>query len=121
MKAYRESADGVKAVGMAIVTAADDYRTTGSLQAAQCAMSRIASMAQDKSLSGKMSSGQAYYVQGWVVGAIAIAYLKIRDAGVATPEQTASIARCCKAWANKQWAITTHTEAARTIISTGPG
>lgn len=93
MKAYRESSDGVKAVGMAIVTAADDYRTTGSLQAAQCAMSRIASMAQDKSLSGKMSSGQAYYVQGWVVGAIAIAYLKVRDAGVATPEQTASIAR----------------------------
>lgn len=93
MKAYRESADGVKAVGMAIVTPADDYRTTGSLLAARCAMSRIASMAQDKSLSGKMSSAQAYYVQGWVVGAIAIAYLKVRGAGVATPEQTASIAK----------------------------
>jgi poly(beta-D-mannuronate) lyase len=40
----------------------------------------------------KMSSNQAYYVQDWVVGAIAIAYLKIRDAGLATPPQTEIIA-----------------------------
>ncbi len=90
--AYRASSDGVKAVGMAIVSAADAYRTTGSRQAAQCAASRIATMAQDKSLSGKMSSSQAYYVQGWVVGAVAIAYLKVRDARDTTPHQDAMIA-----------------------------
>ncbi len=39
-----------------------------------------------------MSSNRAYYVQGWVVGAIAIAYLKIREAGLATPQQTETIA-----------------------------
>ena len=91
-EAYRKSADPVKAVGMAIVKAADDYRTTGFRLAAQCAMTQILTMAQDKSLSGKMSSSQAYYVQGWVVGAIAIAYLKVREISNATPDQTATIA-----------------------------
>jgi poly(beta-D-mannuronate) lyase len=93
MEAYRKSSEGVKAVGMATVQAADDYRSSGSRQAAQCAMSRIITMAQDKSLSGKMSSTQADYVQGWVVGAVAIAYLKVRETGNATPGQIESIAK----------------------------
>jgi poly(beta-D-mannuronate) lyase len=91
-EAYRKSSDGVKSVGMAIVTAADDYRTTGSRQAAQCAMAEILTLTQEHSLAGKMSSSQAYYVQGWVVGAIAIAYLKIRETGIATPQQNETIA-----------------------------
>ncbi len=92
-EAYNKSSGPVKTVGEAIVKAADDYRTTGSHKAAACAMGRIVTLAQDKSLSGKMSSGQAYYVQGWVAGAIAIAYLKVRDAGDATPEQVSEIAK----------------------------
>src|SRR6202042_1254044 len=74
-----------------IVKAADDYRTTGSRKAAQCAMDQILALAQEHSLAGKMSSNQAYYVQGWVVGAIAIAYLKIRETGIATPQQIETI------------------------------
>ena len=50
-------------------------------------------MAQDKSLSGKMSSSQAYYVQGWIAGAVAIAYLKVRETGDATPAQTEAIGK----------------------------
>jgi poly(beta-D-mannuronate) lyase len=91
-EAYRKSSDGVKNVGMAVVKAADDYRTTGSRKAAQCAMAQILTLAQEHSLAGKMSSSQAYYVQGWVVGAIAIAYLKIRETGMATPQQVETIA-----------------------------
>jgi hypothetical protein len=90
-EAYRKSSDGVKNVGLAIVKAADDYRTTGSRSAAQCAMTQILTLAQEHSLAGKMSSSQAYYVQGWVVGAIAIAYLKIREADLATTQQTETI------------------------------
>jgi poly(beta-D-mannuronate) lyase len=92
-EAYRKSSDGVKAVGMAIVKAADDYRTAGSRGAAQCAMAQIVTLAQEHSLAGKMSSNQAYYVQGWVVGAVAIAYLKIRETGIATPKETETIAK----------------------------
>ena len=91
-EAYNKSSGEVKSVGLAIVKAADAYRTSGSRQAAECATNRIVAMAKDKSLSGKMSSGQAYYVQGWVVGAVAIAYLKVRAAGYATPEQARSSA-----------------------------
>ena len=91
-EAYRKSSDGVKAVGMAIVKAADDYRTTGSREAAQCAINQILTLAREHSLAGKMSSNQAYYVQGWVVGAVAIAYLKIRGAGIATEPETKTIA-----------------------------
>ncbi len=91
-EAYRKSSDGVKRVGMAVVKAADDYRTTGSRKAAQCAMAQILTLAQEHSLAGKMSSNQAYYVQGWVVGAVAVAYLKVRETGMATPQQTETIA-----------------------------
>ena len=55
-------------------------------------MSQIVTLAQERALAGKMSSNQAYYVQGWVVGAVAIAYLKIRETGLATPQQTETIA-----------------------------
>jgi poly(beta-D-mannuronate) lyase len=90
--AYNKSSGPVKAAGQAVVAAADAYRTTGSRQAAECTLKMISAMAQQHSLAGKMSSNQAYYVQGWVAGAIAIAYLKIRDAHVAPHEQEKSIA-----------------------------
>jgi poly(beta-D-mannuronate) lyase len=91
-EAYRKSSEGVKSVGMAVVKAADAYRTSGSRQAAQCAMVEILTLAKDRSLAGKMSSNQAFYVQGWIAGAVAIAYLKIRETGFATPEQNQVIA-----------------------------
>jgi poly(beta-D-mannuronate) lyase len=90
--AYNKSSGVVKSVGLSIVAAADDYRTTGSRQAEQCAITQIVTLANDKALTGKMSSSQAYYVQGWVAGAIAIAYLKVRGSGDITPQQNQSIA-----------------------------
>jgi poly(beta-D-mannuronate) lyase len=85
--AYKASADPVKKAGAIIVSAADSYRTTGSRAAAQCVVDLTVSMAQKQSLTGKMSSNQAYYVQGWIAGAIAIAYLKVRETHLETPEQ----------------------------------
>ena len=41
--------------------------------------------------TGRMSSNQAYYVQGWVIGAIAIAYLKVRGSGLILPVQEQEI------------------------------
>jgi len=87
MAAYTASSGPVKAVGLALVHEADVFRTTGSKAAAHCALDQIMSLAQQRSLTGKMSSSQAYYVQGWIAGALAIAYLKISDAGLSTPEQ----------------------------------
>jgi poly(beta-D-mannuronate) lyase len=47
--------------------------------------------AQDGVFTGKMSSRQAYYVQGWVIGAVAIAYLKTRESGLVTTVQQNTI------------------------------
>jgi len=81
-KAYSESAGPYKKLGDLAVSAADAYRATGSKQAAECVLRLEKTAALDKVFTGKMSSNQAYFVQGWVIGALGIAYLKIRDSGV---------------------------------------
>ena len=90
-KAYVASSGPYKQLGEQIVAAADGYRTTGSRQAVECALTHMDAAAKDGVFTGKMSSNQAYYVQGWVIGAIAIAYLKVRDSGLVQPEQERDI------------------------------
>jgi poly(beta-D-mannuronate) lyase len=90
-KAYVATSGPYKALGQRIVDAADSYRTTGSREAAQCALQHMEAAAKDGVFTGKMSSNQAYYVQGWVIGAIAIAYLKVRGSGLITAEQAHEI------------------------------
>lgn len=90
-KAYTESAGPYKELGNQITQAADAYRTTGSREAAACAIRHMEAAARDAVFTGKMSSGQAYYVQGWTIGAIAIAYLKLRDSGLLTADQEKEI------------------------------
>jgi poly(beta-D-mannuronate) lyase len=90
-KAYVASSGPVKSLGQQIVDAADAYRTTGSREAAECAIQHMEAAAKDRAITGKMSSAQAYYVQGWVIGAIAISYLKVRDSGVDLYQQKRDI------------------------------
>ncbi len=84
-KAYSESSGPYKNLGQVIVNAADAWRSAGSRAAAACALSHMEAAARDAVLTGKMSSRQAYYVQGWVIGAIAIGWLKVRDSGLEIP------------------------------------
>jgi poly(beta-D-mannuronate) lyase len=86
-KAYNESSGPVKHEGDVIVAAADDFRTSGSGAAANCVLEHLEALARQNALTGKMSSSQAYYVQGWVAGAAAIAYLKVDGNERATPAQ----------------------------------
>jgi len=82
-KAYAESSGPYKALGEHVVDAADAYRASGSRAAAECALNLMRTAARDGVFTGKMSSRQAYYVQGWVIGAVALSYLKVRDTGLA--------------------------------------
>jgi len=84
-KAYAESSGPYKNLGQVVVDAADAWRSTGSRAAAACALGHMEAAAHDGVFTGKMSSHQAYYVQGWVIGAIAIGWLKVRDSGLETP------------------------------------
>jgi poly(beta-D-mannuronate) lyase len=95
-KAYQESSGPVKDLGNKAVDAADAFRATGSRQAAQCVLTLVKTAAQDKALTGKMSSNQAYFVQGWVAGALAIAVLKVRGSGVIDHADTKLIAEWLK-------------------------
>jgi poly(beta-D-mannuronate) lyase len=81
-KAYQESSGPVKKLGQDAVDAADAFQATGSRQAAECVLKLEKTAAVDQALTGKMSSNQAYFVQGWVVGALGIALLKVRDSDV---------------------------------------
>lgn len=92
-RAYAASSGPYKDLGNRIVAAVDTYRTTGSSAAAECALEHMEAAAKDGVFTGKMSSNQAYYVQGWTIGAIAIAYLKIRDSGLVSAEQKKEILR----------------------------
>ena len=86
-KAYAASSGPYKALGNRVVDAADAYLSTGSREAADCALLHMDAAAKDGVFTGKMSSHQAYYVQGWVIGAVSIAYLKIRGSGIITRAQ----------------------------------
>ncbi len=77
-KAYEEASLPASHLADEIANAADEYQTTGSTEAAQCALSLLLSAAHDNALAGTMHSKQAYYVQGWIAGSLAIDYLKIR-------------------------------------------
>jgi poly(beta-D-mannuronate) lyase len=92
MAAYTRAAEPVKEAGRQIVKAADTYRQTGSRAAAQCVVDRTLALAKADSFTGRMSSQQSYYVQGWIGGAIAIAYLKVEGSGLVKPQQTAVVA-----------------------------
>jgi poly(beta-D-mannuronate) lyase len=99
--AYNHASESVKGAGLAIVAAADDFRETGSRAAALCSLALISALATQDSMDGKMSSRQAYYVQGWVAGAIAVAYLKVRGYGLSTPQNDTSIAAWLRHIANQ--------------------
>lgn len=88
---YNRTSGPVKQEGNAIVAAADAFRSTGSEAAASCVLTHLTALAQERALSGSMSSAQAYFVQGWVIGAATIAYLKIDGPSRATPQQRAVI------------------------------
>ncbi len=90
---YKEVTAPYQEVVKKIVAAADAYQTTGSRAAAECAATLIESAAKDRFLAGTMNGRQSYYVQKWLVGAVAIAYLKTRPNGIISPAQTAEIVR----------------------------
>jgi poly(beta-D-mannuronate) lyase len=89
--AYQAAAKPFIAVEEATEHAADNFQNTGSRDAALCVARILMAQAEAKSMTGNMSSNQAYYVQNWALGALAVAWLKVRPAGGDTLGQTAEI------------------------------
>jgi len=95
-KQYEDSVAPIEDFSRAVVKAADTFQTKGSRAAAACAITLLDTAARQKTLAGRMGSGQAFYVQGWNLGSWAVAYLKVRKSGVVSPEQSHEILKWLK-------------------------
>jgi len=89
--AYEKAAEAPDHLGQWTTQAADAYLRHGSRAGAQCVYTLLSAAATAKAWSASMATGQAHYVQKWLLAGTAMAYLKVRNIGVGTPEQDREI------------------------------
>jgi poly(beta-D-mannuronate) lyase len=85
--AYNTARKQYEDVTREVARAADKYQQNGNREAAECVLNLLDDQARNSAMTGSMSSNQAYYVQNWTLGALAIDWLKVRSADPGTPEQ----------------------------------
>jgi poly(beta-D-mannuronate) lyase len=90
-KKYEDSVAGIEGFSHDVVKAADAFQTSGSRAAAVCTASLLETATNQRTLTGHMDGHQASYVQGWNLGAWAVAFLKTRGSGALTEEQQKQI------------------------------
>lgn len=97
---YSESDVSLHDLAHRSVTAADNFRRTGSVAAGQCVISLLQTAAGNHSMEGYMATPDAWQEQNQALRAVSIAYLKVRggmrEANLLSPEDDAQIA----AWMN---------------------
>ncbi len=89
--AYEKAAEAPDHLGQWTTQAADAYLRHGSRAGAQCVYALLSAAAASKAWSASMPTGQAHYVQKWLLAGTAMAYLKVRNTGVGTTEQDKEI------------------------------
>lgn len=85
--AYNAQAKRFQRMMSVAESAADKFQSTGSRAAAEAVLRILALNAQAGAMTGKMSSNQAYYVQNWTLGGLAVTWLKVRSAAPGTLEE----------------------------------
>lgn len=93
LAAFQEASEAPTHFGQFATAAADAYLSKGSNAAALCAYSLLDAAAKAEAWTGKMPGFQGVYMQNWELSGVAIAYLKVRQSKVGTPEQDATIQR----------------------------
>jgi poly(beta-D-mannuronate) lyase len=81
--------------------AADAYLTKGSSAAAACVYSLLDAAAKAHAWTGEMPTAQGHYEQKWLLAGSAIAYLKVRNSGVGSPDQQKEILKWFTSVANR--------------------
>lgn len=89
--AYEKASEPPTHLGQWTTQAADDFIRHGSRAGAQCVYSLLSAAAAANAWSAAMPTGQAHYVQKWLLAGTAMAYLKVRKTGIGTPEQDKAI------------------------------
>jgi len=90
--AYNAAEKPFRDTMQAAETAADKFQATGSRAAADYLLRILTQDAQAAAMTGKMSSNQAYYVQNWTLSALAITWLKVRQANPGSREDRQAVA-----------------------------
>jgi len=98
---YNAAQEQFRGVTAQSIDAAEKFRSSGSRAAAACVLKILDSEADAQAMTGKMSSNQAYYVQNWTLGALAVTWLKVRGAEPGTPEDRAKAVAWMSAVANQ--------------------
>jgi poly(beta-D-mannuronate) lyase len=88
-------------LGQWTTEAADKYLRTGSRAAVACVYSLLAAAAQAKAWTDQMPTGQGHYEQKWLLAGTSVAYLKVRNTGVGTPDQDKDIKKWFSSLANR--------------------
>ncbi len=86
---YNAAQEKYRGVSAEAIAAAEKFRSTGNRGAAECVLRILDAQADADAMTGSMSSNQAYYVQNWTLGALAVTWLKVRQAEPGTPEDRA--------------------------------
>jgi len=89
--AFQKSVEGPTHLGQFAGLAADAWQGKGSRAAAACVYSLLSEAAKADAWDDKMPTNSGVYMQNWMLGGTALAYLKVRDSGVGIPEQDAQI------------------------------
>jgi poly(beta-D-mannuronate) lyase len=93
LAAFQQASEAPTHLGQFAGAAADAYLSKGSRSAAVCVYSLLDAAAKAEAWTGKMPGFQGVYIQNWELSGVAIPYLKVRQSGVGTPQQDATIQR----------------------------
>jgi poly(beta-D-mannuronate) lyase len=85
---YSQSATAFQDLTGRVLHAADIYRDTGSQAAAQCAINLLAFASRAQAMTGYIVDRAGWAKQNIFLRSMAIGYLKVRGANVASPQQT---------------------------------
>ncbi len=91
LAAFNAATEGPTHLGQFTTSAADSWLSKGSRAAAACVYSLLDAAAQADAWDGKMPQINGVYLQNWMLSGTAIAYLKVRDSHMGTPDQDADI------------------------------
>jgi poly(beta-D-mannuronate) lyase len=89
--AYEQAMEPLRRVSQGVVGMADAWRTNGDPAIAACAADWLTQFALTGAMTGPAITNQAAYVQGWILGSLALAWLKIRTAAVIPRAKRATI------------------------------
>jgi len=91
LAAFQKASEASTHLSQFAALAADAYLYKGNRAAGVCVYSLLDAAAKADAWAGKMPSFQGVYLQNWLLSAVAISYLKVRESGAGTAEQDADI------------------------------